>query len=240
MDSVPFAVSFDTETTHPDPLVARLVTAYFAVVDENGDPIIEQEFLVNPGVEIPAEAIAVHGVTNERAQQFGASPAAVLGDIYAILIDTASLPLLAYNAAYDLTLLLEEARRHASPEAAKAFEETLRARSVIDPHVIDKAVDKYRKGSRKLIHTAEHYGIALSEEDAHGASADALAAAKVAVAIFRRFPQYAPPKLSWPLLHEWQIDRKAEQAASLQSYFRRTDPNAVVSGQWPIQEREAA
>lgn len=240
MNGTPFALTFDTETTGVDPLEARLVTAYFAVVDEQGDPLIEQGFLVNPGIEIPDAASAVHGVTTSQATEHGRAPRDVLADIYAILADTTPLPLLAYNAAYDCTLLLEEARRHASAEAAKAFEEALRARPVIDPHVIDKAVDKYRKGSRKLIDTAAHYGVTLSEEDAHGASADALAAAKVAIAMFRKFPKYAPPHLSWTLLHDIQADWKQEQSASLQAYFRRTDPAATVSGQWPIQERSAA
>lgn len=239
----PFAITLDTETTGTDPHEARLVTAYIGLVDDQGDVILEQDFLVNPGVEIPEGAQAVHGISTEYAARHGQNPADALADIFAILQDTAHLPLVIYNAPYDTTVLLAEARRHASAEAAAAFDTLLRGFKVIDPLVLDKGLDKWRRGSRKLIDTAAHYGVALSEEDAHGASADALAAARVALAIFQRFPRYAPPHLSWELLHEWQKDQKAEQSHSFQDWLRtkapadRRDPEAIVSGDWPIQEK---
>ncbi|WP_399142234.1 hypothetical protein Q3A86_32920 [Streptomyces sp. NBUA17] len=35
-------------------------------------------------------------------------------------------------------------------------------------------------------------------------------------------------------LHARQIELAAEQAAGLQKHFRKTDPNAVVDGAWPL------
>ena len=45
--------------------------------------------------------------------------------------------------------------------------------------------------------------------------------------------------LGWPAaaLHGAQIGWAAEQAASLQEYFRRKDPAAVVDGTWPVHPR---
>ena len=54
---------------------------------------------------------------------------------------------------------------------------------VIDPLVIDKAVDRYRKGKRTLEAAAAFYGVPL--DDAHDAGADAIAAGRVAQAIAR-------------------------------------------------------
>lgn len=241
-DTTPFALVLDTETTGVDPLEARLVTAYVGVMSQDGTILIGQEFLADPGVEIPEAAAAVHGITTEYVREHGRHPGAVLGDLGGILASTRHLPIVAYNASYDLTLLLQEAKRHLPDEGGRFFEQLLRERSVIDPLVLDRRLDKYRRGSRKLIDTARHYGVELSEEEAHGAAADAIAGGRVALAVLREFPQIAPPRFSFQELHHSQIEWKREQAASLQAYFRTTGgkPDAVVSGDWPIQEGVAA
>jgi DNA polymerase-3 subunit epsilon len=243
IDTTPFALVLDTETTGANPLEARLVTVYAGVMSQDGTILIGQEMLADPGVEIPEGAAAVHGITTEYAREHGRHPGAVLGDLGAILASTRNLPVVAYNAAYDMTLLLQESKRHLPAEGAAAFEELLRERSVVDPLVLDKQLDKYRKGSRKLIDSAAHYGVQLSEEEAHGAAADAIAGGRVALAILRKFPQIAPPRFSIKELHYSQIEWKREQAASLQDYFRTKGgkPDAIVAGDWPIQTaREAA
>jgi DNA polymerase-3 subunit epsilon len=242
IDTTPFALVLDTETTGANPLEARLVTAYVGVMSQDGTILIGQEMLANPGVEIPEGAAAVHGISTEYAREHGREPGAVLGELGAILMDTRGLPIVAYNASYDLTLLLQEAERHLSAEGATVFEDLLRERMVIDPLVIDKAMDKYRKGSRKLIDTAAHYGVELSEEEAHGAAADAIAGGRVALAILAKFKQISPPRFSFRELHHSQITWKAEQAKSLQDYFRGKGgkPDAVVNPTWPIYTEELA
>ena len=102
----------------------------------------------------------------------------------AALADAAGrgLPIVAYNAAYDLTLLEREAARYGiAPLPGPG--------PVIDPLVIDKAVDRYRRGKRTLTAAAEHYGVALP--NAHDAGADAVAAGRVAQAIARAYPELA-------------------------------------------------
>ncbi|NED92119.1 3'-5' exonuclease, partial [Streptomyces sp. SID11233] len=39
-------------------------------------------------------------------------------------------------------------------------------------------------------------------------------------------------------LHRLQIDAAARQSASLQEYLRRTKPDAVVEGAWPVIPRQ--
>src|SRR4051794_3644780 len=53
-------VAFDIETTGVRPTVDRIVTAAVAVVG-GGLPSEHHDWLVDPGVEIPAGATAVHG-----------------------------------------------------------------------------------------------------------------------------------------------------------------------------------
>src|SRR5699024_2855838 len=60
-------VGFDLETTGVEPETARIVTAAF--VDSATEV---RTWLVDPGIEIPEAARAVHGITTEYAQANGA------------------------------------------------------------------------------------------------------------------------------------------------------------------------
>ena len=102
---------------------------------------------------------------------------------------------------------------------------------IIDPLVLDKCVDRFRKGKRTLEAAAEFYGVTLT--DAHDAGADAVAAGRVAQALARKYPE----ELDVPAvdLHESQVGWCAEQSASFQEYMRRTkDPSFTASGLWPV------
>ena len=102
---------------------------------------------------------------------------------------------------------------------------------VIDPLVIDKAVDRYRRGKRTLTATAEHYGVALP--NAHDAGADAVAAGRVAQAIARAFPELAA--IAVADLHARQVDWCREQAESYQAWRRANgEPEFTTSGAWPV------
>lgn len=247
MDLRPFGLVLDLETTGVDAWGDRIVTAYVAVIDIDGEVIQEKHYLVNPGIPIPEGASVVHGVTDEVAAT-GQDPQVAVGDIASIIqLECANndLPLIGANISYDLTMLLAEARRHLSPESASAVESLLRSVNVLDSLVIDKALDKYRKGNRQLVTTAAHYGIELTDEDAHSASFDALAAGRIVLAIMRKYPQVStlgtPPSVNNAILHEKQQIWRREQQSSLQAWFRsskagdRQDPNIVIDGSWPIQ-----
>jgi ADP-ribose pyrophosphatase YjhB (NUDIX family) len=98
--------------------------------------------------------------------------------------------------------------------------------------VIDKAVDRYRKGKRTLEAAAERYGVVL--DDAHDAGADAIAAGRVARALLATYPD----DLDIPIadLHGRQGVWYAEQAARFQDYIRRQkgDESFAASTAWPV------
>lgn len=225
---------FDLETTSPDPLTARIVTAC-VVRCGAGHPTEPITWLTDvDGEEIPEGAAAIHGVSTERARAEGVDLRAAVEEILTALSDAAmdGVPIVAMNARYDLTLLDREAQRYGMT-ALTQRRGTLR---VIDPYVLDKQVDRYRPGKRTLTHLCQHYAVPLG--DAHSADADAIAACRVAWRQGQRYEQLVG--MSLDELHQAQIGWAAEQAASLQAHFRETNPDAVVEGDWPIIPRQVA
>lgn len=227
-----YLIAFDLETTSPDPEQARIVTAHVSLVDPHGGAE-GRTLVIDPEVDIPPEAAQIHGYTTERARDEGMARRFGIGALWALLGRLHERhPVVAYNAAYDFTVLDREARR--------MDRAPIRPRPVIDPLVLDKAVDTYRRGSRKLEHVAAHYGVPLL--DAHNAAADALAAVGVARAIGRQHGDHGQRigamDLALPRdpeqLHGCQIAWREYQSESLQAYFRRTDPAAVVDPTWPV------
>ncbi|MEV6592708.1 3'-5' exonuclease [Streptomyces acidicola] len=226
-------IGFDLETTGTDPREARIVTG--AVVElKDGKQLGRREWLADPGVEIPADAVAVHGISNERAATEG-SPADQVADAIADVLVTywrTGVPVVAYNAAFDLTLLSAELRRHGLPSLRERLGD-LDPAPVIDPYTIDRSVDRYRRGKRNLEAVCTEYGVTLVS--AHDATADALAAARLARAIAERHPKVAA--LGPAELHRRQIEWYAEWAADFQSFLRRKgDTDAVVDASWPMRE----
>jgi DNA polymerase-3 subunit epsilon len=226
-------IGFDLETTGTDPREARIVTA--AVIEvRGGQPLGHREWLADPGVEIPADAVAVHGISNERATAEG-RPADQVADAIADVLVTywrTGVPVVAYNAAFDLTLLSAELRRHALPSLRDRLGGVDPA-PVVDPYTIDRSVDRYRRGKRNLEAVCREYGVPL--DAAHNASADALAAAKLAYAIADRHPKIA--SLAPTELHRRQIEWYAQWAADFQNFLRRKgETEAVVDGTWPLRE----
>lgn len=224
-------IGFDLETTGTDPLEARIVTA--AVIEvADGVRRGHRTWLADPGIPIPAGATAVHGITDARAAAEGSPPDRVADAVADALTGywRAGVPVVAYNAPFDLTLLAAELRRHELPSLAERLDGAP-VGPVIDPLTVDRAVDRYRKGSRRLSAVCVEYGVEL--EDAHDASADALAAARLARAIALRHPKVAA--LGAGALHERQVGWAAERAADFQAYLRRKgEGGAVVDGGWPL------
>lgn len=222
---------FDLETTGIDVETARIVSACVAVLEADGSVIDRWDWLADPGIEIPEGASAVHGITTERARALGRPASEVVGEITQTLrvLLGLGIPLVVYNAPYDLTLLARECSRHArTPLTAPS--------PVIDPLVLDKAVDRYRKGKRTLEVTAELYGVAL--DDAHDAGSDAIAAGRVAQSLARAYPEELD--ISPADLHGRQEVWFAEQAASFADYIRtvKGDDTFVSNESWPLRVSE--
>ncbi|KOG87555.1 exonuclease domain-containing protein [Streptomyces varsoviensis] len=222
---------FDLETTGTDVEHDRVVTAALVRLEPGGAVAGERTWLLDPGIAIPEQAAAIHGISTDRARAHGSPAATAIAEIAEAVAEVlrAGAPLVVMNARYDLSLLDRECRRH----GVEPLSERLGPGPwpIVDPLVLDKYADRYRKGKRTLQALCAHYGVAL--DAAHRAEADALAAARTA----RRVGETYAPVGSMPIadLYELQVAAAAEQSASLQSYLRRTsNPAAYIEPAWPV------
>ncbi|MEV0883412.1 3'-5' exonuclease [Streptomyces microflavus] len=224
-------VGFDLETTGTDVETDRIVTAALVRLEADGTVTEQRTWLLDPGVAIPEQASAIHGIGTDHARKHGAQAASAVEEIaHAVAgVLRSGVPLVVMNARYDLSLLDRECGRYGLDSVDERIGGV--PSPVIDPLVIDKHVDKYRKGKRALQALCEHYGVTLS--DAHDATADAVAAVRVV----RQMGERHRPVSTLPPaeLHALQVRAAAEQSASLQAYLRRTaNPAAVVEQAWPV------
>jgi DNA polymerase-3 subunit epsilon len=220
--------SYDCETNGLNTATDRIVTA--ALITPSGRCIT---WLSDAdGVDIPEAATAVHKVTTEHARAHGRPAKEVVEDIAATLAtalgDPVGAALVVMNAPFDLPLLDAECVRHGVPTVAERIGHPIGP--VIDPLVLDRAADKYRKGRRNLESLAAHYGVTLT--GAHQADADAKASLDVALAIAERHEQLQVPAR---VLHGWQVTMHERWAANYQGFLRRSGkPDEVVDGSWPL------
>ena len=217
---------FDTETTGIETETTRIVSAHVSVLTPDGESTEARNWLIDCGIDIPARATEVHGITTERMRAEGSPAPDSINEILTLLrgFFDAGIPVVAYNASYDFSILDREAKRY-------GFDPIANVRPVIDPLVIDKQVDKYRKGKRTLEAASAYYGVSL--EGAHDASVDAIAAGRVAQAIARKYATELA--MSANDVHDAQVAWAAAQAASY-SEWRRSQglPTYAGDGLWPV------
>lgn len=183
------AVGFDCETDGRDPAEARMITGA-CVQLMMGKVAVPFEFMAKPERPIPDEAVNIHHITTERAEAEGMPrEAAVRAVVEQLAAAGPMCPVVGQNVSYDLTLLDREMRRTGVGHLALEENRTITIVAaggvvvnfpVIDTYVIDKAIDKYRKGKRQLSILASHYGVPMAEGAAHGATADVVAALRIA------------------------------------------------------------
>jgi DNA polymerase-3 subunit epsilon len=217
---------FDLETTGLDLREARIVTACAVEIDQDGQIVgPNQEWLADPGIEIPEAASNVHGVTTEIARANGRAAKDVVSELLETLRDffERGVPVVAFNAPYDFTILHYEALRH-------GLDPIHEPKPVIDPMVLDKYVDTYRSGKRTLEVASRIYGVQL--QDAHNATADAVAAGRVAQAIARKYAEKLPDDVF--VLHNSQIEWSASQDASYEKFRRGSSPDFTIQRGWPL------
>ncbi|MER7757466.1 exonuclease domain-containing protein [Kitasatospora sp. NPDC097643] len=223
--------SFDTETTGVDVESDRIVSAALVVQLAPGAPVQTSAWLADPGVPIPDGARAVHGITDEHVRAHGRPARSVVAEVTRALAAQAlaGRPVVVMNAPYDLTLLDRELRRHHGLTLAEALGPA--GLLVLDPRVLDKHVDRYRKGRRTLTDLCAHYGVELT--GAHDAVADATAALALTRTIGARYPA-ALGGLTAAELHLRQAVWHAAQARGLQSWFDRSGTPERVDLSWPL------
>lgn len=224
-------VGFDTETTGVSTANDRIVTA--AVIRRHGTQVDVSEWLIDPGIEIPARATEVHGITTEKAQSEGVQPADGLEEIAAALAAalTAGIPVVGFNVQYDLTILEVELERHGLRTLAQRL--PMGIRPIIDPLVLDRHLDKYRKGKRKLIDMCGTYGVHVVADDLHAADADVLATLDLIPAIAERYPSLGAVALQD--LHDQQADAHRAWANRFRAWLiSKGTTDDLPSPEWPV------
>lgn len=272
---------FDTETTGTDVFTDRIVTASI-VHTAPGQRPRTITWILDPQIEIPEQAAAVHGWTNQRvlervggegravrvtdngAHEMPMTADAALFEIAGQLgtIIHTEVPLVAANAAYDLSLLEQELARNNIDTLASRPDGL---NGVVDPMVLDKQWDPYRKScykapgcdveakihecggcrggvyqcggcgatDRTLASLCRHYGLFLGS--AHEASADALAAVRLSVRLGELWRDTG--RLRLPTLHRKQVEWRRDQQDGLRRFFTRigeSEKAASVCGEWPV------
>lgn len=227
-------LGFDTETTGTNPLSDRLVTAALVLRRGGINPSGPDEvvtWLANPGVEIPESASAVHGISNEKAQTQGRNISEVLNEVADSLVAhwQRGFPVVVFNAAFDITLMNAELTRH----GLQTLEERLGGPVglILDPIVLDRHFDKYRKGKRTLTTMAPHYGVD-PDPNAHTAEVDVSMTLDVLAKIAQTFG--APlTQSSAHALMALQASAFKEWATGLETYFTRQGKPQQIDSQWP-------
>lgn len=227
MEFLDKAVAFDLETTgvrvHNDQPVS------YALVHADGDLYDTDHSLVIPEVPISPGASEKHGITMEQCLATGVSLVVALEHIRDVLLSAsrAGTPLVGMNLTFDLTIVDHQLRIN----CGEGLEELGWHGPIVDAYVIDRYLDKYRKGKRTLTDLCQHYNVPL--DNAHDAAGDALASLLVARAAYKRYPELAAiaPDELLSRQQTWHIERQQSYADWLVS--QRRNPIQVPKS-WPI------
>lgn len=239
-------LAYDVETSGVNAHQDRIVTACTVEFRPGRRPVATNWLLRPDGFEIPAEATAVHGVTTEDAIARGMDPQVALFEISATLALWLGkgFPVVAFNAAYDISITEAENTRHQLPTLAQR----LAPKPVgpfIDPMVLDRKVDPYRKGNcphcaaenKTLAGCCLHYGVPLVA--AHTAESDAASAVRLFHKIVAKSPETFRG-MTIGGLHMAQVGWRRDQMVSLRRYFDRngTEPDGCDPS-WPLLQAPA-
>lgn len=199
----------DTETTGLEPGKDKVVEVG-AVLYREKEVLRKECWLVNPGIPIPAEATAVHGITNSSTD--GAPPLLEIAETFLSLVLEAGI-LVGYNFPFDASFL--------EAELGDAWRESIDGKVVIDPLVVVRLpnIGKYWKGSgrHQLERVADRFGI-KAEGDIHRASTDCV----LTLRILERLIDYLPD--DGTEASALIANRRKEQDADFQAWFSRQPP----------------
>lgn len=225
-------LGFDTETTGVDVFNDRIVTC--CLIYDGPEPVV-RNWLINPGVEIPEAATAVHGITTEFARTHGDDPRFALEEIAAALAAhlSAGNPVVAYNANYDLTLLESELARYGLATLTERLGHI--PSPIIDPMVVDKAMEPYRRGKRRLIDLVTYYGVA-DNDNFHNAEADVAATLRVWKTMCERYPELASHTME--SLFDFECQAYVRQNESFRAWAAGKGLTHIVDSPsgWPLQK----
>lgn len=223
--------------TGPDTEADRLVTAAVVVQDLAGARPRVLRWLVSPGVALTDEEAGRHGLTRNQVERTGRWPAPVMEEVGRALAGHAAAgrPLVVAQAPATLTLLDRELLRH----RASSLDAYLAGAplTVLDPCVLDRHLDRYRKGSRELDALCARYTVPPAP--AYDVADGARAAIEVVRALGRAF---APrlQRLTPSELHALQADWHAAQVRGGTGRGARDRTPERADTAWPLRPRAAA
>ena len=222
-------LGFDLETTGVD--VESDVMVSFALTQmDSGIVFWSAAKLVDPGRDIPAGAIAIHGITTERAASEGMPADEALSVIVHELTQASAdnVPVVGMNLRYDLAIVDRALRR----SSGQGLAETGFTGPVVDIQVLDRHMDPHRKGRRTLGALATHYGVEAGA--AHDAAGDVLTTLRVLREMASRFPALVAMDLAD--LHQAQIAWHRSWAESFSQWRVQQGKPALTASDaiWPF------
>ena len=229
---------FDTETSGTSVENDRILTCYAAVMLADGSVERDWSWTIDPGIEVPEGAAAVHGMSTEWIRDNGRKDWNVaIQEIVRALYDAhvLKMPIVAFNLRFDYSILWHEYKRVG--RGSGGILRTMLDEAVFyDPFVHDRLRgDKFRKGKRRLVDLCRVYGIEFNEDDAHEARYDVLKTGQLAIKLLAKEKSLDARGLM-PLLAK----AKADHDASLEEYFKKSgkltetgEPIRIDRG-WPL------
>lgn len=180
---------FDTETTgfynfklppthDAQPHIVQLAAQ---LCDDNQKTIASFSFILNPSVDIPEKASAVHGISTEHAAQFGMEASAVLAAFFHL--DRSADLIVAHNIDFDRPVIESVAARHYGHEkllTAPTFCTMKEATSIVNlpPTERMRAAGFNKPKPPKLEECIRHF-FCEEMQGAHDAMVDVLACKRV-------------------------------------------------------------
>ena len=219
--AVPLADSwllgFDTETTGARPGRDAIVSASLVLRNpqrgHRGD--VTEEWLINPHRPMDPRATRVNGFTDDYLVSHGGEPTVAVEQVARAIAGAQArgIPLLAYNAPFDVGMMEGDLRRW----KLASLRERIDGRAlVVDPLVLDRAVS-HRHGRRTLSDTTEYYGVE-PEGDFHAAASDAVAAVDLVAPMTSLHPQLQ--HLTLDALMDWQRRAHREWLESFNAWLQ--------------------
>lgn len=238
-------LTLDCESTGVNTSNDRIIT-FFMRVKQGGEVLFEQNWVLDPGVAIPEEASAIHGMSTAWVKENGRTDIrAALSEILDVLYQYSGLGYIVcgYNHSFDLAMLEAELLRH---KVVRPPGLMLGSARYLDPAVFSRHFDKYKKGGHQLITVAKRNGIEVEEDRLHAAEYDVEVTEKLVPIMLNRawkelrgLREGLTPDEFVTKLQEWQATTKLEWAEGLTSYFAKqgkTEEDGspiVVDGRFP-------
>lgn len=222
-------LGFDTETTGISTYRDRIATV--SLIRRQGGVDTPQYWVINPGVPMPPAAGRVNGLTDEYLQTEGVSPSVALEEVATIIAETMQrgIPVAGFNVVFDFAILEAELRRCGLATLKQRLGGAIEP--ILDPLVLDRTLDRYRKGKRNLASVCVAYDLPL-RDDFHNAQADVLATLDLLPALVGKFPQLLDMDVSQ--IMQFEKDGHREWARSFNEFMSAKRPEFRPAPlEWP-------